>query len=238
MKTIGVIVAAALVALGVAGCVRTTDGTAVRASGAAAPATSSTTKTAPTRTAAPTRGPATPPTVPGVAPTLSAPIPPNALLCRQDPPGAGTSTPAEVADPVAPRLVVTVPAGWTSTPGQGDTALTMSGPDGMTGTVTIAATTLDPAAAFTRYANEVSTKAPMTILNTLPAPFCGYSSQRLMGTWAGTPQKSIEFADRLTHIWTNTNKYLVVIHMQGPAGAPGFSVARAALTAQFTVVIP
>lgn len=34
------------------------------------------------------------------------------------------------------------------------------------------------------------------------------------------PMGSSDFADRMTHIRTNTKKYLVSIQLQGPAGAP------------------
>jgi hypothetical protein len=47
-----------------------------------------------------------------------------------------------------------------------------------------------------------------------------------------------EFADRITHIWTNTSQYLVAIHLEGPQDAAGFGAAKAALMQDFAVVIP
>jgi hypothetical protein len=51
-------------------------------------------------------------------------------------------------------------------------------------------------------------------------------------------QGSSAFADRVTHIWTNTRAYLVVIHLEGPADAPGFDAAKSTVMQQFAVVIP
>jgi hypothetical protein len=146
-------------------------------------------------------------------------------------------TVALVADPAAPRITVTVPDGWTSEPGQGDVALTLSGPDAMTGTVTIAATTLDPAAAFADYAAMLRRSKPDLQVDTGGAKFCGYSSQRLTGTFL-VPPGTLDFADRITHIGTNTNKYLVTVHLEGPADTPGFDLAKTALMQDFAVVIP
>jgi hypothetical protein len=69
-----------------------------------------------------------------------------------------------------------------------------------------------------------------------PAQFCGYSSQLLSGTVPGP--SAIDFADSITHIWTKTKAYLVVIHLEGPAAAPGFSAAKSTVMQQFAVVIP
>jgi hypothetical protein len=107
----------------------------------------------------------------------------------------------------------------------------------MTGTVTIAATKLDPAAAFSEYADALArTKADLYV-DTVGATFCGYSSQKLTGTFTG-PGGAVAFADRITHIWTNTKNYLVTIHMEGPEDAAEFVPAKAALMQDFAVVIP
>jgi hypothetical protein len=227
-----VLAAVGLVAIALlSGCVRATGGSAVRAG---EPVTSSTTGKSTTQQ--PTTGRGAP--VPGIETTLPDHIPPNAFVCFPEPTGIGIGTVAQVADPAAPRLTVTVPDGWTSEPGQGDVALTLSGPDGMTGTVTIAATTLDPAAAFADYAAMLRSSKPDLRVDTAGAKFCGYSSQKLTGMFLG-PSGTLGFADRITHIWTNTNKYLVTIHMEGPAEAPpGFTAAKTALMQDFAVVIP
>jgi hypothetical protein len=59
-----------------------------------------------------------------------------------------------------------------------------------------------------------------------------------MGAWSDSPQQSVEFLDRLVHVWTNTNDYLVAIHVQAPAGTDGFDAASKVLTEDFPVEIP
>ncbi len=208
------------------GCEKTTGGAAVWPNGTALSASP----------AAPTLSdPAEP--VPGIETTLPEHIPPNAFVCFPEPSGLGVGTVASVSDPAAPRITVTVPDGWASEPGQGDVALTLSGPDGMTGTVTIAATSLDPIPAFFDYAAMLRRSKPDLKVDIAGAQFCGYSSQEFTGTFLGPPG-TLDLADRITHIWTNTNKYLVTIHLEGPADAPGFDEAKTALMQDFAVVIP
>ena len=223
--------AAGLVAIAVlSGCVRTIEGVAAWTGG---PAASTTTDSSATQQPTTNTGTA----VPGIETTLPDHIPPNAFACFPEPTGIGIATVAQVSDPAAPRITVSVPDGWTTEPGQGDVALTLSGPDGMTGTVTIAATTLDPAAAFADYAAMLARSKPDLKVDTVGAKFCGYSSQKLTGTFLGPPG-TLDFADRITHIWTNTNKYLVTIHLEGPADVPGFDAAKTALMQDLAVVIP
>jgi hypothetical protein len=223
--------AAGLVAIAVlSGCVRTIEGVAAWTGGRVA-----STKTGSSATQQPTTSGGKP--VPGIETTLPDHIPPNAFVCFPEPTGVGVGTVAQVSDPAAPRITVTVPEDWTSDPGQGDVALTLRGPDDMTGTVTIAATTLDPTAAFADYAAMLRRSKPDLQVDTVGAKFCGYSSQKLTGTFLGPPGK-LDFADRITHIWTNRNKYLVTTHLEGPAGAPGFGAAKTALMQDFAVVIP
>jgi hypothetical protein len=206
------------------GCVRTTVGVPAWTG---EPATS----TAPQSTA----GNSTP--VPGIETTLADHMPPDAFACLPEPTGIGIGTVAQVSDPAAPRVTVTRPDGWTSESGQRDVALTLAGPDGLAGAVTIAATKLDPAAAFADYAAMLTRRKPDLHVDTTGAPFCGYSSQKLTGTYLGPPG-TLDFADRITHIWTNTDKYLVTTHLEGSADAPGFDAAKTALIQDFAVVIP
>ena len=109
---------------------------------------------------------------------------------------------AQVSDPAAPKITVAVPDGWSREPGSGDVGVRMQGPDGMFATVTIAQTKLDPAAAFTEYADKVMAVSAVSSVSVLPAELCGYSGQKLMGAWSDTPQQSVEFLDRIVHIWT------------------------------------
>jgi hypothetical protein len=208
-----------------AGCGKTTGGNAVRASDTI----SVTTSKAPRHF-----DPAEP--VPGVETTLPDHIPPNALACLPPATGNGLMTTAAVSDPVAPRLTVPLPVGWNPAPGTGDVALHASGPDGLSAEVTITGTDLEPGGAFLRYAADLRTAKPGVEVSVDAAQFCGYSSQVLSGSLGGAG--GVAFADRITHIWTNTNAFLVVVHLEGPASAPGFSAAKSTVMQQFAVVIP
>ena len=217
---------AVLLCLGAdAGCERSTGGTAVRTSGAA-PSTTSATPTL--------SDPAEP--VPGVEITLPDHIPPNAVVCFPRPPARGTMAVASVPDPVAPVITLPLPDGWKSARGSGDVALTAPGPAGMSVRVTITPTDLEAGGAFLRYAADLRTRWPGVAVTVAPAQFCGYSSQLLSGTVAGPG--GVAFADRITHVWTNTKSFLVVIHLEGPVGAPGFDAAKSTTMQQFAVVIP
>ena len=206
------------------GCVRTTDGVPIWTGQPA----KSTAPQSTTSNSAP---------APGIETTLPDRMPPDAFACLPETTGIGIGTVAMVSDAAAPRLTVTRPDGWTSESGQRDVALTLAGPDGLAGTVTIAATKLDAAAAFADYAASLKRSKPDLHVDTVGAPFCGYSSQKLTGSYLGPPG-TLDFADRITHIWTNTDKYLVTIHFEGPADAPGIDAAKAALMQDFAVVIP
>jgi hypothetical protein len=223
--------AVAVVAIGVlSGCDRTIEGTAAWTGGTVVPPTTGLSATPQLPTAA---GP-----VPGIEETLPDQIPPNAFVCFPEPGGIGIGTVAQVVDTTAPRITVMVPDGWTSEPGTGDTALTLNGPDGMTGSVTIAATLLDPPAAFADYVATLARAKPgLEVVDTTGAKFCGYSSQKLIGTFP-VPAGTVHFADRLTHIWTNTRNYLVILHLESPALTPGYQAAKTALMQDFAVVIP
>jgi len=217
---------AALAAVAVlSGCDRTINGVAAWSDGSPQSATGSHQAT---------RGNRAP--VPGIETTLPEQIPPNAFVCFPWPAGIGIGTVAQVSDPAAPRITLTVPEAWTSEPGQADVALSLSGPDGMTGNVTITATARDPASAFADYAATLARSKADFQVDTMGVKFCGYSSQKFTGTFLGS-QGALEFADRITHIWTNTGRYLVAVHLEGPQDAPGFGAAKAALMQDFAVVI-
>ena len=204
---------------GAVGCEETTAGTAIWGGGTV------------TR---PSFDPAEP--VPGVEMTLPNHIPPFAVTCLPQPAGGGRLTMARVSDPAAPKVMVILPDGWSSPVGTGDTALTLTGPDGMSGAVTIADTGLEPGGAFLKYAVDMRDSRPGVKFTVAAAQFCGYSSQQLTGTFQ-SPSGTFGFADRITHIWTK-KKYLVAIQLQGPAGAAGFDAAKSTLLQEFAVVIP
>jgi len=211
-----------------AGCEQNTAGTAMPSRPSSRTATTSVSVT---------RSPDPAEPVPGVETTLPDHIPPNALACLPSPAAGGRLTVARVSDAVAPKLTVSLPDGWSSVAGTGDRVLTLSGPDGMSGAVAIATTDLEPGGSFMKYAVDMRDSRTGVKFTVTAAPFCGYSSQQLTGTFQ-SPSGTFDFADRLTHIWTNTKKYLVTIQLQGPSGAAGFASAKLTVMQEFAVVIP
>jgi hypothetical protein len=218
-----------LVAPLVSACVRTDEGVAIRSESAA---TTTGERPQPTQSTE-DAGPATP----GIVTTSRTPVPAGTVSCSQ-PVKPAVSAVAEVSDPAAPKITVAVPDGWSTEAGSGDVGLRMQGPDGMFATVTIAQTKLDPAVAFTEYADKVMAVSAVSSVSVLPAELCGYSGQKLMGAWSDSPQQSVEFLDRIAHIWTDTDSYLVAVHVQAPAGTDGFDAASTVLIEDFAVGIP
>jgi hypothetical protein len=215
----------------VAGCVRTSDGVPVAADRGVT-ATSS----APSATTQPTQE--SDQSVYGVLPTKRAPVPPNTMACSQPSKPAVRMT-AQVSDRLAPKITVDVPDGWSMSASSGDIGGQMTGPDGMSAIVTIAATQLDAAAAFTKYADDLMAESAVSSVSVLPGELCGFSGQKLMGAWSDTPQNAVQFEDRIVHIWTNSgNDYLVAVHVQAPTGTPGFDAAAEQLTDDFEIVLP
>jgi hypothetical protein len=212
-------------------CVRTSDGVPVAGDHATATGPSP-----PSATAAPTQHGGQP--AYGVVPTTRSPVPPNTVACSQTIKPVVRMT-AEVDDPRAPRITVGVPDKWSMTAGTGDVGGRLDGPSGMEATVTIAATQLDPAAAFRKYADDLIAESAVSTVSVIPGELCGYSGQKLMGAWSDTPQNAVEFEDRIVHIWTNSgNNYLVAVHVEAPTGTPDFDSAAALLTEDFEIVLP
>ncbi len=229
MKRVGL--AAVGLACLVAGCARISDGAPV-----AADLGTTTASSAPSATVQPTQESDQP--AYGVVPTTRAPVPPNTVACSQ-PLKPGVRMTAQVKDPQAPKITVGVPDGWSMSAGSGDIGGQLTGPDGMTATITIAQTQLDPAAAFKKYADGLMEEAAVSSVSVLPGELCEFSGQKLMGAWSDTPQNAIEFEDRIVHVWTNSgNNYLVSVHVQAPTGTSGFDAAASALTEDFEIVLP
>jgi hypothetical protein len=176
-------------------------------------------------------------TEPGILPTTRTSVPAGVVSCElTDPPSDGVAT-ATVADPAAPKITVALPQGWSTAPGEGDVGAKLTGPDGIWATVTIAKTTLDPAAAFKKYADDAMAASDVSSVSVLPAELCGFSGQKLLGSWSDAPGQSVEFGDRIAHIWTNSGDYLVVVHVQGPASAD-FDPFTSPLMNDFSIELP
>ncbi|AGB21445.1 hypothetical protein Mycsm_01019 [Mycobacterium sp. JS623] len=227
MKRVGLTTLA--LAFLLAACVRTSEGVPVAGeTGAATPSTSET---------------AVPPqqregSTFGVVPTTRAPMPANIVACSQTIKPSVRMT-AEVDDPQAPRVTVGVPDKWSMTAGTGDVGGKLAGPGGMAATITVAATKLDPAAAFRKYTDDLMAESTVSSVSVLPGELCGYSGQKLMGAWSDTPQNAVQYEDRIVHVWTNSGPdYLVAVHVQAPTGTPGFDSAAALLTEDFEIVLP
>lgn len=210
-------------------CVQTREGVPIAASPGQATSTSRPSTPAPTTDN--DQGP------PGIVPTTQVPVPVGAVTCPM-PNRAGVMITAITDDPGAPQIMVAVPPGWKSSTGSGDVGARMTGPEGMSAVVTIAPTELDPAAAFRDYTDRIMAKSAVSSVSILPGELCDYSGQKLMGAWSDTPQNSIEFTDRIVHVWTNTTNYLVSVHVQAPTGVHELDAAGELLTEDFEVRIP
>jgi hypothetical protein len=226
----------ACMAAGVASaCVRSSDGVPVAEPGlsaSSAPTISSAPRsTIPTATQNDDQAP------PGVVSTLQVPVPANTVTCSPHVKPARSVTTA-VTDPQAPQITVAIPDGWTASPGSGDIGANMTGPNGTSAVVTIAATKLDPEAAFRDYTDRLMGQSAVSSVSVVPGELCDYSGQKLMGAWSDTPQNSIEFDDRIVHLWTNTTNYLVSVHVQAPTGVRDLDAAAELLTQDFEVRIP
>lgn len=231
--------AVVLIGLATVACSRTDGGSAVRAGDTPTPlsTTSSSDTSTPTSTSRAMPSTEIPDSSqPGVAETTKHPVAPNSVVCAA--PSSGQTADAVTADPAAPRITIALPPGWTSQPGSGDVGARLSGPNGMVGDVRIAPASSDPAASFTHYADDVMAKYPISSLSALPAELCGYSGQKLMGNWADNPDRSIQYNDRIVHIWTNGQDYLVSVHVEALSGTPGFNDAASVLTGDFGVSVP
>lgn len=221
----------ALVAMLVPACTRADDGTAVPAASVTGAAPSATTPSSTSGTSPEIAHPDF-----GVVPT-STPVPTGAVTCEfpQRPPVGMT---AQIADPAAPVLTIAVPDGWSMQGGTGDIGAQLTGPAGLSARVTIAATTLDPQAAFADYADRLTEGAAVSSLSVLPAELCAYSGQKLMGTLSDAGEMATEFVDRVVHIPTAASAYLVAVHVEAPSETGDFDRFSAQLTQDIEVRIP
>lgn len=138
----------------------------------------------------------------------------------------GVPTDVRIDDPNAPTVVIGMPDGWTATPSPA--GATVQGP-GMSGTVTIAATPLDPAEAFRRYADDLTAESELSTLSLLPAETCGFSGQKLMGQL-----DEVVYQARIVHV----PGYLIAVYVEAPTGSPDFDSAASILTAGVQIGLP
>ncbi len=204
-------------------CTRTSDGAATAQAGESRTATTS---SAPSSAVAPPV--VTTEDVPGVAPT------PATSPGEDCAPAAPPAVPVEVRidDPAAPTVVVGTPEGWTSAPAPD--GVTLTGPPGMSGTVTIAATALDPAAAFRGYADDLTASTEMSTMSLLPAETCGFSGQTMMGQLGGTVADTVLYQARIVHV----PGYLIAAYAEAPTGTADFDAAASVLTGGLRIGLP
>jgi hypothetical protein len=238
MKTVAAVVLASVVGCACA-CANPTEGTP--SASPAMSATASSSRLTPTGTSSTTPATSSPTAFdPGVVETTKVPLTPMAQTCEsaEREPGAQQVSFVQGSRPDTPTIELLTPQGWTSTPSQDDPTLRLTGPDGLSGTVTVASTPLGPAEAFGKYSDDAMAKAPIATLSLLPAELCGYSGQKLMGTWSNSDGKPVQYRDRIAHVWTAGDSYLVAIHLEGPQGAPGFADAEELMMRDFGIRIP
>jgi hypothetical protein len=170
--------------------------------------------------------------------TTKRPVTAGETVCEPETAPAST---IEVRSAAAgsPTVIIGVPDGFTpGVPPEGEVALNLTGPDGMTGTVTIAPTTLDAADAFKQYANDRTADHEITSVSLLPGELCDYSGQELMGILADQPGQGIEYADRIVHVWTDNGDFLIAVRLQAPSGAPGLDSAKSVMLSDFGIRMP
>lgn len=247
MKPIAVAVAMAVAAVvgGASACAKPSQGTAVAGDRGTSSAATSTAALPATQTSAtgtstsPTQTGVSGPSTFGVVETTRAPLTPGAQTCASPQRGPGTQliTYVKGSSPGTPEIEFLVPGEWTSKVGPDD-ALDLTGPDGLSGRVTVTPTQLGPVEAFDKYNEDAMGKAPISAQSLLPAELCGYSGQKMIGSWSGSGGDPLQYADRTAHVWTNAADYLVAIHVQGPQKAPGFDAASEVILGDFGIRIP
>lgn len=221
------------------GCARSTEGTAADTASSEPTGTSTSVQASTTAAATPTSSenarslPAY-----GVVETTKRPVSAGQTVCEPEP---APASPVEVRSAAAgsPTVIIGVPSGFApGAPPEGDVALNLTGPEGMTGTVTIAPTTLDAADAFRQYADDRTADHEITSVSLLPGELCDYSGQELMGILADQPGQGIEYADRIVHVWTDNGDFLIAVRLQAPSGAPGLDSAKSEMLSDFGIRMP
>src|ERR1700754_4798357 len=154
---------AVVTAVASAACVRTSEGFPVAASMTATSARSSIGTPSTDNDQRP----------PGILPTTQVPAPVDAVTCAPPAKPAAMVT-ATVSDAEAPEVTVAVPPGWNASPGSGDVGARMQGPDGLSATITIAATQLDAESAFREYTDRLMAHSPVSTVSIVPGELCGY----------------------------------------------------------------
>jgi hypothetical protein len=242
LDIVGTLVAGCAIAALLAGCGKGTESAGGKTAGSVSPTTATSANTAPATTAPTPAG--TESTSPsfampayGVQPTTTRALAPGEVTC-EFPAGASNTVDATGTAAGSPTVILAVPEGFSTQPGTDDTALKLTGPGGMTATVTISPTTLDAQAAFQQYADQRTAGASINSLSVLPGEVCEYSGQELMGILADRPGEEIDYADRVVHVWTGDGDFLIAVRLEAPNKTPGFDTAKSALLTDLGIRMP
>jgi hypothetical protein len=222
-------------------CAQSTDGAAETESASAASSAAPTATSASRSAAPPASSEPAPDGFPafGVVETTRRPLEPGEWVCAPPTPAAGTREATFTPPgPGAPQITIALPDTWNSIASPDNSQLVMTGPNNLTGTVTVMSTELDPAAAFEKYSDEQTADAPISSISVLPAELCGFSGQKMLGMLSGGAGPPVEYLDRIAHVWTAGPAYLVAIHVQGPQGGDAVSEAADVILEDFGIRIP
>jgi hypothetical protein len=175
----------------------------------------------------------------GVVETTRRPLEPDAVTCAapQRPPGAKQVSFTQPA-PGTPTITIMVPDAWDFSVTQDVPTMQLTGPDGMSGSLSVTPTDLGPAEAFDKYSDDATAAAPISSVSVLPAELCGYSGQKILGMLSGGDGPPVEYRDRIAHLWTDGPSYLVAVHVQGPQGSAALAGAAVVITGDFGVQLP
>ena len=233
------VVAGCLTLALLSGCARSTEGTAADA-GSSEPDQTTMSVTPSTTAAATPTSSADMNSLPayGVVETTKRSVAAGETVCEPETAPPNTVE-ARSAAAGSPTVIIGVPDGFTpGAPPAGDVALNLTGPDGMTGTVTITPTTLDAADAFKQYADDRTADYEINSVSLLPGELCDYSGQELMGILADQPGQGIDYADRIVHVWTDNGDFLIALQLQAPNGTPGLDLAKSVMLSDFSIRMP
>lgn len=171
----------------------------------------------------------------GLVPPAPRRLEPGEVTCPA--PEAATLVEVRADAPGSPIATIAVPDGFTADRLSGIGSLTLSGPNGMVGDITMAPTGPDARAVFADYLNQRAA-VPINTVSVQPGQLCGYSGQMLSGFLADEPGRGADFADRIVHVPTVDAAFLVAIRLEAPPGTAGFAAARSVLLADFGIRMP
>lgn len=180
------------------------------------------------------------PSVVGVVETTRRPLEPKSQTCDapERPAGAQAVSFVQGGKPGTPVVTIMMPDTWTSAVTQNDSTMTLTGPAGLTGTLTVSPSELGAAEAFEKYADDITATSPTSSVSAQPGELCGYSGQKLTGVVSANGGPPVEYRDRIAHVWTNGPSYLIAIRVEGPQGDAALSEAADLILGDIGIRLP